>query len=189
MKNNQRGAVLILTLILLSIFLIASVGLIRSVSMNVTTVGNYSYREGALTASDSVLPAVKAYIAGKADLTVADANVYSPTILTRVDASGLPLPCASGDGWSCLTAVALSTTYSSVYYIERLCTVAVVTSTGTQCQVEKPTAANGGSYSLRGGNQDGKSLMTYPILYRVTVKTSAPKRTGTVVTTQTTISR
>ncbi|MGA8136697.1 hypothetical protein [Pseudomonas gingeri] len=187
MKNNQKGAVLILTLVLLTIFLIASVGLIRSVTMNVTSVGNYSYREGALSASDSILTRVKTYIAGKADLTVADPNVYSPTILTNRDANGLPLPCSSGDGWSCLTPVALSSNYSSTYYIERLCTVTVVTSTGTQCQVEKPTTANGGSYSLRGGNQDGKSLVTYPVLYQVTVKTSGPK--GTMVTTQTTISR
>jgi type IV pilus assembly protein PilX len=187
MKNNQKGAVLILTLILLTVFLIASVGLIRSVTMNVTAVGNYSYREGALAASDSVLPAVKTYISNKTDLTAADPGIYSPTILANIDASGLPLPCSTGDGWSCLTPVVLSTAYSSTYYIERLCTVAVVTSTGTQCQVEKPTAANGGSYSLRGGNQDGKSLITYPILYRVTVKTAGPK--GTLVTTQTTISR
>jgi len=187
MKNNQKGAVLILTLILLTIFLIASVGLIRSVNMNVTSVGNYAYREGALAASDNILPTVKTYISGKADLTAADPGVYSPTILTNRDANGLPLPCATGDGWSCLTSVALSNGYSFTYYIERLCTVAVVTSTGTQCQVEKPTAANGGSYSLRGGNQDGKSLMSYPILYRVTVKTLGPK--STVVTTQTIISR
>jgi Tfp pilus assembly protein PilX len=187
MINNQKGAVLILTLILLTVFLIASVGLIRSVSVNVTTVGNYSWREGALTASDTVLPAVKTYLTNKADLTAADSGIYSPTIITTIDANGAPLPCATADGWSCLASVTLPSGYSYSYFIERLCQVTVVTSTGTQCQVQKPTVANGGSYSLRGGNQDGKSLTSYPILYRVTVKTKGPK--GTLVTTQTILSK
>jgi Tfp pilus assembly protein PilX len=192
MKKRQQGAVLLLVLILMGVFLIALAGSLGSSFGNITTVGNYAYREAALAVSDSVVADAKAFISNSAtDLTTAVTGKYSPQILTDANNDGVPdNPCNSLlSAWGCVPADTTTFPGHSVqYFIERLCIVSgVITSSSTQCQEAKPGTETAGSYSLRGGNQGNSQFASYPILYRVTVRTVGPKNTA--VLTQTMLSK
>lgn len=194
--KKQCGAVLIFALILLVAFLITSVGAINSTLNNVASSGNFAFREGALAVADSVIPTAKTYIDGLTNTNTSVAGRYSSYILIDKDDIGIPNdPCTnqtSTDDWSCVTTNSTDyAPYSIQYFIERLCTDAtslagtagirlsdiVISDIASQCQVAKPTTENGGSYSLRGGNQNGNKFEANPMLYRVTVKVTGPKNT------------
>jgi Tfp pilus assembly protein PilX len=186
MKNNQKGAVLLFVMVMLAVFLIISIGSMKSTASSISAVGNYTYRETGLAISDSLASEAKEFLTS-ADTKLAVAGKYSPLILPDTDGDGIPdAPCGGASGnWSCVPANTSDfASYSVQYFIERLCIVGgVITNTTAQCQIELPSLANGGSYSIRGGNQDTVKLAVYPILYRMSVKVTGPK--DTVILAQT----
>jgi len=195
--KKQEGAVLIVVLILFIIFLIAAVGMVKSSLVMVSSTTNYAFRQNAATVADSIVTTVKAKIFGGTDrttgttytaldLTANTANLYSAVLLNDTrgvsgSGDGVPAnPCGGTLGWSCVPTD--STTYPSYgvqYFVERMCNATgAIGNTAASCQVVKPTIANGGAQSNRGGNQQGNSFNTYPILYRVTIKVSGPANTS-----------
>ena len=187
---RQGGAVLLLVLILLTVFLLALTALVSSTFTNLAGVGNYVYHEGGLAVTDSVVTDAKAFLRTAADLGVATANQYSPTPLA-VSANGVPTNPCTGGGWSC---VAADTTtypgYSVQYFIERLCNAAgpvTVTTAPPMCQPGRPGGLGSALPVYDRGAGGGARILTVSVLYRVTVMVTGPR--NTTVITQTVISK
>ncbi len=191
--RGTRGAVLLLVLILLAVFLVALAAAVGSSVNNLASVGNYSYHDGAIAVSDSVVADAKTFIQNASDATLGvvattTATVYSPIILPDTNGDGVPVsPCSSG-GWSCVPTDA--TTYAGYrvqYVIERLCTSAGVVTVATaqaQCQTGKPSSLR---QQISVGGAPALTLTFIPVLYRVTVKATGPR--AAAVLTQTIISK
>lgn len=196
--QTQKGSVLLLALVILVVFIVASAGMIKSSLVSVGSATSYAYREGASVIADSVITTIKAKIFGGTDkttsttytaidLTSNKANLYSAVLLddTRISGGsgdGVPAnPCGGSTGWTCVP-VDSSTypNYSVQYFVERMCNkTGTISDSAASCQVVKPTVANGGSQSNRGGNQQTVSFNTYPILYRATIKVTGPANVST----------
>ena len=190
--GHQTGAVLLLVLILLTVFLLALSAMVGSSVNNLASVGNFVYHEGAVAVTDSVVADAKAFLRNPAnDLGVAIRGQYSPLVLPDTNGDGVPAsPCPLGTGWLCVPSD--SSTYPGYavqYFIERLCTAAgavTLASAPAQCQVARPGAAASAT-SVNDLRATITTLQTVSVLYRVTVKATGPRNTS--VLTQTVISK
>lgn len=187
-RPAPRGAVLLLVLVLLGVFLVALSAILGSGMGTLTGVGNFAFREAGVAVADGSVADAKAWISNSANnLTASVAGRYAAHALPDTNGDGIPAnPCGTSSASSAWSCVATDTTsfpgYTVQYFIERMCVAdGAITSVTTQCQQAKPSTESAGSYSVRGGNQNANRFASYPILYRVTVRTTGPRNT-TVLT-------
>jgi type IV pilus assembly protein PilX len=175
MSKLQRGASLLVVLVLLTVLAMAALTLARSTSSSSLVAGNMSYKTAAMQVSEAGMSEGFAQLQALAvaDLDATKGAWYFPTVLAT-DASGLPKE-AGGFTWSAAPSVAVSGGYSAKYVVERLCTVAPVTDMATQCFVKRLPAA--------GSAKAGTEAMDAPAVveYRITVFVQGPKGTQTLV--------
>jgi type IV pilus assembly protein PilX len=177
LRHAQRGAVLFVVLMVLSLLLLAGLGVMRSVDTSNVIAGNYSFQQAAVQASDR---AVTDALNGLASIVVADggnsnvANRYYQLRQTTLDSRGFPtavnwtnVACANEIGQSISNCDASVGNYRVQYVIERLCsaqpTLSDVTSLRANCEYEaKATATTAAAVALR---------------YRILIRVRGPRST------------
>lgn len=174
--SQQKGASLLIVLILLTVMLMGVSSLARMGATNTLIAGNLASKDAALNASE--IGVSDAYSA--IDTLVASGNpdvaatswyfaTYSPA---NDNASGI----RSDVDWT-NTALNKKTVgaYTVRYVVERLCTVAPVTDKNNQCMAKKAYNGNSG----KSGTEDLESIPG--VQYRVTVNVAGPKESSTTV--------
>ena len=164
----QRGATMLVVLVLLSVMLLGAGALARMTEIGTLASGNLAYREASLQASEvglnTAYESVKALVA--TDTTVA--NTYYATAQTT-DANGIP--AVAFDSAPSVTVNG----YEVRYVSERMCTATPVTDTFSQCLLkQKPLA---GSHKATDDEIDPPNS----VQYRVTIRVTGPKGTTTWV--------
>ena len=154
-RRSQHGAVLFVVLMVLSLLLLAGLGVMRTVDTGNVIAGNYSFKQAAVQASDS---AVTDAMNGLASIVVAGggnanvANRYYQLRQTTLDSRGFPtavnwnnVACANEIGQSISDCEASVGNYRVQYVIERLClaqpTLSDVTSLRANCEYEAASSA------------------------------------------------
>ena len=176
-RRAQRGAVLFVVLMVLSLLLLAGLGVMRSVDTSNVIAGNYSFQQAAVQASDR---AVTDALNGLASIVVAGggnsnvANRYYQLRQTTLDSRGFPtavnwsnVACANEIGQSISNCDASAGNYRVQYVIERLCsaqpTLSDVTSLRANCEYEAAaTATTAAAVALR---------------YRILIRVRGPRST------------
>jgi type IV pilus assembly protein PilX len=176
-RHAQRGAVLFVVLMVLSLLLLAGLGVMRSVDTSNVIAGNYSFQQAAVQASDR---AVTDALNGLASIVVAGggnanvANRYYQLRQTTLDSRGFPtavnwsnVACANEIGQSISNCDASVGNYRVQYVIERLCssqpTLSDVTSLRANCEYEAAaTATTAAAVALR---------------YRILIRVRGPRST------------
>lgn len=161
--RSQRGASLIVVLIVLAVMLVGSLAMLRSTEVSGLVAGNVSFKEAATQATDiGISDAAKALDA----MTNTDTNIANVYYATRQpeDSDGLPTTI----NWSSVATSAVGN-YSIQRVVERLCQVTPVADPLTDCMVRDGTAA--------GSNKAGSQPYTNPatVYYRITVRVTGPK--------------
>jgi Tfp pilus assembly protein PilV len=181
--TQQRGVIMIFTLIALVLLLIGAAALLRTVDTSSILVGNLAFRRDLTNRSESaIMTARTALVSGAlsteaariADLTTAGAHYYAskqansgttgvPALLLNTSAyDTLYAPTASSDG------IMLR------WMIDRQCT-AVGAFVSEGCQYTKNTSADpGGAPPSPGGPPVAGT--TRPV-YRITVRVTGPRNT------------
>ena len=176
-QRSQHGAVLFVVLMVLSLLLLAGLGVMRTVDTSNVIAGNYSFQQAAVQASDR---AVTDALNGLASIVVAGggnanvANRYYQLRQTTLDSRGFPttvnwssVACANEIGQSISDCDASVGNYRVQYVIERLCSsqpaLADVTSLRANCEYEAAaTATTAAAVALR---------------YRILIRVRGPRST------------
>ena len=129
--RRQRGMVLIVVLVALVIALLAGMSAMRTVQTGNAMAGNFSFREGAMQASDRALNDALTDIANRVaggQGNAAAANRYLSVIGTNVNAMGVPsgidwtqVPCVDETGGLVTDCAADNGKYRVQYVVERRC--------------------------------------------------------------------
>lgn len=169
-RAGQRGATLLVVLVLLTVMLLGALALARQVEVSTTAAGNAAFREASLQASEiglnAAFNAVRNLPAGAEDV---DAAGWYRATTQPADAHGLPQM-----DWDAAPEIVVAS-YSVRYVVERVCTVAAVSDPLREClvkQVKVLESARAGDDALEPPNSRQ---------YRVTVRVVGPKGTTTFV--------
>lgn len=167
--KSQKGASLIIVLVLLSVMLLGIASLAKMGDASSLVAGNVAQNEAALNASE--VGVSEAYAALDA-LTTPDTSVANWYFATKQadDSAGLP----TGIMWSNMRSKTVGT-FTVRYLVERLCSVTPVTDYNNQCSLKKAYAAN----STKTGTEELES--TAGVQYRITVNVTGPKDLNTFV--------
>lgn len=165
--KQQRGTVLIMSILMLTILLIGSAALIRSSGSNATIAGNIAFKQVATSVAGVGLEIASNILTNIADHEITVHNQYYAAS-QEVDENGLP----SNVDWSEVPSTAVQN-YNVQYVIERLCTGALpVNDATTQCNV---------------GAISNTKIIGAPVYqevtqyYRVTVRVTGPKSTNAFI--------
>jgi Tfp pilus assembly protein PilX len=167
--QRQRGATLIIVLVVLAVMLVGSLAMLRSTEVSGLVAGNVSFKEAATQATDiGISDAARAL-----DLmTNTDTNVANVYYATRQpeDSDGLP----TSVNWSSV-ATATVGNYSVQHVVERLCQTTPVTDALASCMVRDGEAP--------GSNKAGSATYRNPptVYYRITVRVTGPKSAAAFV--------
>lgn len=167
--KQQKGASLLVVLVLLSVMLLGIGSLAKMGETATLVAGNVAQNEAALSASEIGVSEAYAALDALAD---PQSNVSSWYFATKLsdDAAGLP----TGFNWADMEKRTVGS-FTVRYLVERLCTVTPVTDYNEQCSLKKAFAAN----SAKTGVEELES--TAGIQYRITVNVTGPKDLNTFV--------
>lgn len=173
---RQRGMILIIVLLVLTLTLLAGMGVMHSVQTGNALAGNYAFREGATQASDRAVTDALNQVANRVAAgagNTAVANTYLPTI-GATDAKGIPtsvdwsaIGCTDEKGVAVTDCSTDNGNYRVQYIVERRCTQAPtltdIASIRSYCEYEpSATATSPGTIALR---------------YRVLIRVRGPRGT------------
>jgi len=163
-----RGVTLLLVLLLLSVMLMGGMALARITEIGSLAVGNASYREASLQASEVGLNTAYAAVRAVANEEADAGNWYWATI-QPADLAGIP-----SVNWSAAPEV-MAGIYRVRYVAERMCNTAPVTSTLRQCLVRQAPQVDSSKF--------GQEALDPPNSrqFRITVRVTGPKDTQTWV--------
>jgi Tfp pilus assembly protein PilX len=173
MRRGQRGASLLMVVILLAVLALAALSFARVNQTSALVAGNLSYKTAAMQASEVGLSEAFAQLQalGAGSLEAANNSWYYPTS-QALDVAGLP----TNVNWATAPKVTVSGGYTVSYVVERMCTGALpVTDVGSQCFVKRLPA--GGSAKAGVEQMDAPAV----IQFRMTVFVQGPKGTQTYV--------
>ncbi|MEQ1774628.1 MAG: hypothetical protein ABL891_12660 [Burkholderiales bacterium] len=197
-RHANRGAVLIISLIVLVAMTLGGIAILRSVDTTTLIAGNLAFKQRALHAADrGVTEAVAWLIANKG--TLASDNAAAGYH------SSQPFDWTSGSAWTNQklaatdTGTGTDTAGNRTYYvIHRMCTCANTAYNGScgspavanQCGIDNPTATatpkpvEGDTFTIGG--------VVFPstgsVYYRVTVRSEGPRDTKSYIQSMITIS-
>lgn len=163
-----RGVTLLLVLLLLSVMLLGGMALARITEIGSLAVGNASYREASLQASEVGLNTAYAAVRAVANEEADAGNWYWATI-QPADPAGIPTV-----NWGTAPGL-MAGIYNVRYVVERMCNTAPVTSTLRQCLVRQVPQVD--------SNKFGQEALDPPNSrqFRITVRVTGPKDTQTWV--------
>ncbi len=170
LRSRQRGATLLVVLVLMTVMLLGALALARQVAVATTAAGNAAFRDASLQASEiglnTAFNAVRNLPAGAED---ADAGAWYWATVQPADANGLPQV-----NWDAAPEIAVDS-YSVRYVVERVCTVAAVTDALRECLVKQVKVLG----SARADDDPLEPPNSRQ--YRVTVRVVGPKGTTTFI--------
>ncbi len=179
--SRQRGAVLLIALVVLVIMTLSALALIRSVNMTNLIAGNLAFRESALLSSERSTEAAMAWLAGSDVATLNADSTANGYQAVRADPP-------AGQSWDALwnnTLANQAITGSSdiagntvSYVIHRLCDAP---GSPQIVNCSKPPKSNEGSSSGGGGGLQPEAPSQ--VYYRITARVAGPR--STTVYTQT----
>lgn len=176
-RRSQGGAVLFAVLMVLSLLLLAGLGVMRSVDTGNVIAGNYSFQQAAVQASDRAVTDALNTLASQVIGTGGNSNVanrYYELRQTALDSRGFPsaidwanVPCFDETGGSITNCAASAGNYRVQYVIERLCsaqpTLTDVQSLRANCEYEAATTAT--------------TATSVALRYRVLIRVRGPRGT------------
>lgn len=187
--KREQGVALIVTLLVLAVMLLASVGMMRSVDTSLAAVGNLAFRQAADAAMNSAVEQVVLELAGfksgvpiTVDLTTngggeIGAYYYATIDPTTDDARGIPSAARFANADS--NADAAGNTVNTI--IERMCTTA-----GDPTEKTCLGTPGVGSDSPNKTSEYGRLSIagaSFQVFYRVTVRVDGPNNTRTYAQT------
>lgn len=204
LPEQQKGVVLIITLIVLVAMTLAAIALVRSVDTGNVVAGNMAFKQGAALAGDSGTETAITWLAGVAGVAASQnddpANGYYATSQETLDMtgnSGNPArSLVDWDGNSCNNAVTNGTAaaciqpaalipanaagYAARYIIHRLCPSAgLPNNCASTAATIAGTSSGAKDYTSKGG-LSGTAEVEY---YRITTRIRGPRNTTSYVET------
>jgi type IV pilus assembly protein PilX len=172
--KRQRGAILLITLVVLVVLLMTGLALYRSTQVVTDVAGNMAFKQAALPIANIAIEQAVATINGISNFNTSIANQYYPIQLSN-DADGLPKTISWGTIPSTHVNAGQQSGFAFQSIIDRLCIGPLpVTNPGIQCAVGQ-TITNS-SYKV-----NSPFYASGMIYYRVTVRVTGPKNTLTFV--------
>ena len=181
MAGRQRGAVLLIALVILVVMTLSALALIRSVNMTNLIAGNLAFRESALLSSERSTETALTWLASADAATLYDVSASNGYQAVRAD----PATGQSWDAFWIATLAAQSVTgtvdiagNTVSYAIQRLCDAAGSPQT-VNC-AKSPSTNVGGSQS------GGSNILPVPssqVYYRITTRVAGPRNTTTYTQT------
>ena len=181
MAGRQRGAVLLIALVILVVMTLSALALIRSVNMTNLIAGNLAFRESALLSSERSTETALTWLASADAATLYDVSTDNGYQAIRTD----PATGQSWDAFWIATLAAQSVTgtvdiagNTVSYAIQRLCDAAGSPQT-VNC-AKSPSTNVGGSQS------GGSNILPVPssqVYYRITTRVAGPRNTTTYTQT------
>ena len=175
MAGRQRGAVLLIALVILVVMTLSALALIRSVNMTNLIAGNLAFRESALLSSERSTETALTWLASADAATLYDVSASNGYQAVRADP-------ATGQSWDAFwiatladqsvtgTADVAGNTVS--YVIHRLCDA-----TGSPQTVN---CAKSPSTNVGGSQSGGSSIFLgsgSQVYYRITTRVAGPRNT------------
>ncbi|MET3379023.1 hypothetical protein [Variovorax paradoxus] len=178
-RRNERGAALLLALVVLVVLLASGVAVMRSMNSSLAGAGNLAFRRDLVNqAEQAIAKAVKVSYPASASKD----NNYS-TVPLAANAQGIPLALLDDTQFAAVgkTTNDLTGATNDVkirYVVERLCindtqTAELQGKEGCATPLSNPA---GGSAQLRPGGSTGLAYVTEPI-YRVSARVLGPRNT------------
>ncbi|MDP1791084.1 MAG: hypothetical protein Q8L12_10955 [Methylibium sp.] len=191
-RRGQRGAVLIISLIVLVVKLISAAALMRSFDISLTTAGNLAFKRDLAQQSEQAAETILAQfrvggalIGAAAREVNAPALNYSATVLPSnpqgipnvlLAGGGLPAPWTGG-------SIDAGEGITLFYIVDRLCvTSGAGTETPDNCSVADASLQPGGSASEwqraeRASVGGARGAVAQPVVYRITIRADGPRNT------------
>ena len=176
-RSRNRGMVLFVVLIVLTLMLLAGLGVMRSADTGNVISGNYSFQQAAVQASDRALTdavnTLAGIVAGGTGNTSVD-NRYFAVQQAALDARGIPtainwdnVACVGPDGAVLAECSLDQGNYRIHYYIERMCSsnpnMTSITDIRAKCEYEPSVSA--------------LSATSIALRYRVLIRVRGPRST------------
>jgi len=167
-RQGQRGMTILVVLLLMTVMLMGGMALARMTEIGTLAVGNGSFREASLQASEVGLNTAYAAVKALANESSNTGNWYWATMQTATN--NVP-----DIAWASAPEVVVGS-YRVRYAVERMCTVANVTHTLRECLVKQTPP------EIESARPDLPALD--PVnsrQFRITVRVMGPKDTETWV--------
>lgn len=179
--DSQRGASLVVVLILLMVMLMGGLSLARMTEIGALVSGNVAFKERALQASEvginTAFQAIQALAEDEGENVDKDGWYFAAKRDTD-PATGMP----TNIDWEATVPAAQvlvggSNEYDVRYVVDRMCSLAAVTDPETECLLKQANTLK----SAKGG--DGSEAIDPPSgkQFRITVRVIGPKSTTTFV--------
>ena len=176
-RNDQKGIVLVVALIVLVAMTLAAVALMRSVDISTQIAGNLAYRQSGVQAADGAAEIARDWLLKQAtqDITSLDANI-SPSYFASTGASDTFDPLTFD--WTGKSKVPKNAAGNEAQYvIHRMCEApGDPASEGTNC-FTSPVVVSGDSQGIK--PDIPPSTVSNNPYYRVTVRVTGLKNTVT----------
>lgn len=177
MRIKQRGAVLIVVLMLLVSMLMMGLALMRSTDVAGLIAGNVAIKQAATQGGDIGLVGAETALATFFLNAGTNAAGYSSTVLDE-DTYGIPTNLPTGVSWAPATPVSIgSNGLAYQYLVERMCNDAA----GTNCSTIGGDSGSTANCSARVDAGNCATAATPATLYRATVRITGPKNLETYV--------
>lgn len=179
-KQDQKGIVLVIALVVLVAMTLAAIALSRSVDIATQIAGNLAYRQSGVQASDGAVEIARDWLRGR-DLTSLNSDM-APSYYSSANGGVTSTPAVFDPltfDWSGKSPVPMDAAgNTAVYVIHRMCDVAggdpsVVS---TNCFTVPLTTCTSGGAIGPVPKPCSPSVNPY---YRITVRISGPKNTVT----------
>ncbi len=192
--KQQQGAIMIITLIALSLLMLSALALIRSFDTSLSMAGNLAFKRDLVNQGErGMAKAIALFNTGPLVTEGARngnslTNNYSATTLNS-DSHGIPLVLINNAaflaaGMSSGADVSDASTGITVrFVVDRLCTTAGVAFSSDKCIGFKQTSSQGGTSR----DAEKKVGQEFQPVYRISVRATGPRNTQAYL--QTTITR
>lgn len=164
--HNQQGSSLIIVLVGLTVLLLTTLMLDRTVQTSAIVSSNLAYKAVAQSMTDRGIAAARTAVAGLTNVEVAVSPWYWSTTQT-VDSQGIPVSAEAA--WA--TAPSLTEGgYTARYVVDRQCTGTPATDPAMQCMQE--------THEVTYSSKAGAPVFTMAVTsFRVTVRVDGPRNT------------
>ena len=182
---NQRGVVMLVTLLALVIMLVGAVALVRSFNSSLFMAGNLAFKRDLVNQAERAAAVVRGRLATGGSLGTLAARSSSSTALNysasmlATNDQGIPLALLNSTNFAAVATTANDIAVASQgvtvrYVLDRLCNAvgSEITLTSANCTVGPTPDARGGSAS-----DLNVATLRPQVLYRLSIRVDGPRNT------------
>ena len=182
---NQRGVVMLVTLLALVIMLVGAVALVRSFNSSLFMAGNLAFKRDLVNQAESAAAVVRGRLATGGRLGTLAARSRSSTArnyrasMLATNDQGIPLALLNSTNFAAVATTANDIAVASQgvtvrYVLDRLCNAvgSEITLTSANCTVGPTPDARGGSAS-----DLNVATLRPQVLYRLSIRVDGPRNT------------